>query len=330
LGTYIDISERKQAEEALRESKNLFHDIAANYPNSYLSIIEPDMTIGFTAGQEFAKQNLNPNDFVGLTLEQVFGDQAPKVRKQYSKSFQGEEVTFELFINNQHQLYKVVPLKVKNGTISRILAVVENITERKKAAEDLRDANQRLQMQLVEIKKLQTELQELAIRDPLTGLFNRRYLQETMQRELDRALREVYPVCLVMADIDRFKRVNDTFGHAAGDMVLISLADQLSTQTRSFDIVCRYGGEEFLLVLPNLSIGAAFQRAEQWRSSFEASKVIFEEKAINTSISLGIAEFPVHGRTSVEVITAADSALYKAKAGGRNRIEIHQYDPSNH
>jgi diguanylate cyclase (GGDEF)-like protein len=327
LGTYIDITERKQAEEVLQESENLYHEIAANYPNSYLSIIERDLTIGFTAGQEFAKQNLNPNDFVGLGLEQVFGDQTPMVKMMYLKAFNGEEVTFELFINNQHQLYKVVPLQDKNGTIPRILAVVENITERKRSEEELRDANQRLQMQLVEIKKLQTELEEQAIRDPLTGLHNRRYLQETLQRELDRAFREAYPVCLVMADIDHFKRVNDTFGHAAGDRILKTMADLLRTQTRAGDIVCRYGGEEFLLVLLNLSAGVAKKRAEQWRLSLEASRVLFEGMEIRTTLSLGIAEFPVHGRTSSEVLAAADSALYRAKAEGRNRVMIHEVNP---
>jgi len=126
-------AERKQAEEFLRESECLLADIAANYPNSYLSIIEKDLTIGFTGGQEFKKQNLDPQSFVGLSLEQIFGEHTPTVREHYLKTFQGEETSFELFINNQHQLYKVVPLYDQHGQITRILAVVENITKRKRA-----------------------------------------------------------------------------------------------------------------------------------------------------------------------------------------------------
>ncbi|MBC8204275.1 PAS domain S-box protein [bacterium] len=138
VGTATDITKRKQAERDFRENELLMRTIAENFPNSYLSIIEKDLTIGFTSGQEFKKQNLDPTQFIGMPLEEVFGDKTDIVREYYLKTFRGEECEFELFINNQHQLYKTVPLYDEDGSIPRILSVVENITDRKRAEEALR------------------------------------------------------------------------------------------------------------------------------------------------------------------------------------------------
>lgn len=137
------ILERERAEATLRESEALLRAMAENYP-SYISIIEKDLTIGFTAGQEFKRQNLDPTQFVGLKLEQVFGEQTPLVREKYLKVFDGEEVQFELFINDQYQYYRAVPLGNSDGEIHRIMAVVENITERKQAEESKRRYSEQL------------------------------------------------------------------------------------------------------------------------------------------------------------------------------------------
>jgi len=136
-GVLRDITNRKQREENLHENENLLLKIAENYPNSFLSIIEKDFTIGFTSGQEFKKQNLDPEQFIGLNLEQVFGDKSAFVREYYNKTFKGEEQSFELFINDQYQLFRTVPLYSEDGSITRILAAVENITERKQAEKAL-------------------------------------------------------------------------------------------------------------------------------------------------------------------------------------------------
>ncbi|MCP4142807.1 MAG: PAS domain S-box protein [Chloroflexi bacterium] len=132
-----DVTERKHAQEALEKSETLLRKIADNYPNSFLSIIEKDFSIGYTAGQEFKKQNLDPKQFIGLSIEDVFGTQTNFVREHYKKTFAGEERSFELHINDQDQYYRAVPLYAEDGTVPRILAVVENITERKKAEQEL-------------------------------------------------------------------------------------------------------------------------------------------------------------------------------------------------
>ena len=133
VGTHTDISDRKQSEQTLYENERLLRTIADNFPNSYLSIIEKDFTVGFTSGQAFKKTGLDANQFIGLSIDQVFGEQTAFVKERFSQTFEGKETSFELFTNNQHQLYKTVPLVNEDGTINRILSVAEDITERKKA-----------------------------------------------------------------------------------------------------------------------------------------------------------------------------------------------------
>ena len=215
---------------------------------------------------------------------------------------------------------RTFPVLNEAGEIYRTAAINEDITERKHAEEELKLANERLETQMDEIQRLQSSLRDQVIRDPLTSLYNRRYLNETLDRELSRAMREGYPVSLVMIDIDDFKKVNDTYGHYAGDLVLKNLALQLTRQSRASDLVCRMGGDEFLLVFPNVTAGVAFDRAEQYRQTFQETATVFEQAEIRATLSLGIAVFPDKGTTSHEVLTAADRALYGAKAKGRNCV----------
>jgi diguanylate cyclase (GGDEF)-like protein len=187
-------------------------------------------------------------------------------------------------------------------------------------------ANLSLHEQLIEIHVLQDQLREQAYRDPLTGLYNRRYLDSTLERELSRCRREGQPLCLMLIDIDHFKRVNDTYGHQAGDEVLIHLASMLSAQARSADVVCRFGGEEFLLLLPNMPLSNALERAEQWRADFAATTVTFGEFRMQATLSFGISTYSGHGTSAAELIRRADQALYRAKMEGRNRIVVFSAD----
>ncbi|MBU1751906.1 MAG: PAS domain S-box protein, partial [Chloroflexi bacterium] len=161
-GTARDVSERKQAEAEIRASERLLRTITA-HSNSYLSIIEKDLTLGYTAGKEFARQEQDPASFVGLTLEQVFGEQAPTVREHYMRAFAGAEVEFELYFNGEYQHYTAVPLVDEHGAIPRILSVVENITERKQAQDQLQRHAQELEERVVErTAQLQDQMAEAA------------------------------------------------------------------------------------------------------------------------------------------------------------------------
>ncbi|MGE5444228.1 MAG: diguanylate cyclase [Ignavibacteriales bacterium] len=173
--------------------------------------------------------------------------------------------------------------------------------------------------------KLRETLHNLAIRDPLTGLFNRRYLEESLRRELHRAKRKGTPLGVVMLDLDHFKQFNDTFGHAAGDALLHELGSFLQTHTRKEDIVCRYGGEEFLLILPDTSLDDTRDRAEQLREEFKHLRVQYNGQSIKAAtVSLGVAVFPEHGSTADVILGVADAALYRAKREGRDREMVGQ------
>jgi diguanylate cyclase (GGDEF)-like protein/PAS domain S-box-containing protein len=162
-----------------------------------------------------------------------------------------------------------------------------------------------------------------AIRDPLTGLFNRRYMEESLEREVLRVKRRGASLGVIMMDLDHFKRFNDTFGHKAGDAMLSALADVLKKHTRREDIVCRYGGEEFLVILPETSLELTRERAELLREVVSQLQLEYLGQSLGAiTISLGVAAFPEHGSTGEEIILAADAALYHAKKKGRNRVVV--------
>jgi len=169
--------------------------------------------------------------------------------------------------------------------------------------------------------RLRESLKNLSIRDPLTGLFNRRYLVETLEREFYRARRAAAPVAIIMIDADHFKRFNDTFGHEAGDAVLRELGAFLKSSVRAEDIACRYGGEEFCLVLPQMSRDGARVRAEAIRQGVARLDIKLGGKALGpVTLSLGVASFPDDADTGEAVLASADAALYQAKQQGRNRV----------
>jgi diguanylate cyclase (GGDEF)-like protein/PAS domain S-box-containing protein len=172
------------------------------------------------------------------------------------------------------------------------------------------------------VQVLQEELRELSTHDALTGLYNRRYLEEFFRRELLLAERAGHPVSVIMGDLDHFKAVNDRDGHLAGDEVLRVFGNLMKHNARASDIICRYGGEEFLLVLPGMTQEGALERAEQLRRAMAATRFSYGASAIMVTASFGIAVFPSDGRTTDELIAAADMALYSAKSAGRNRVSL--------
>ena len=187
---------------------------------------------------------------------------------------------------------------------------------------ELQTLNAALSGRLQDIERLQVELNEQAIRDPLTGLFNRRYLQSTLQREWARCQREEVPLCVALLDIDHFKQINDRYGHGVGDQVLVRLGQLLLEQSRREDLACRYGGEEFLLLLPGMGADEAYGRAQAWRQAFAALDVWVNGARLSLSLSIGVAVAPAHANEPDVLIHQADMALYAAKAQGRNRVML--------
>ncbi|NCC35346.1 MAG: GGDEF domain-containing protein, partial [Chloroflexia bacterium] len=200
----------------------------------------------------------------------------------------------------------------------------QEVTKRERNEQLLEAANADLRRYVHEIEHLQAELRAQSLSDPLTGLHNRRYLNEILARELVRTEREHAPLSIVVADIDHFKIINDTHGHQVGDTVLVSVASLLKTYVRGSDIACRYGGEEFLLVLFNTTLDHAAKRAEEIRQASAALCTQSEHGTVMLTISFGIATYPDHGNNAEQIISKADQAMYQSKRGGRNRVTIWQ------
>ncbi len=171
--------------------------------------------------------------------------------------------------------------------------------------------------------KFQEVLRSQAIRDPLTGLFNRRFMFETLERELYRMQRKGSPLCVIMLDLDHFKRFNDTFGHSAGDTLLSALGRLLLNHVRKEDVTCRYGGEEFTLILPEAPLEIACDRAEELRQLVHGLHLEHRGQSLGgITISLGVAVYPKHAETPEALLGAADKALYQAKHAGRDQVVV--------
>jgi diguanylate cyclase (GGDEF)-like protein/PAS domain S-box-containing protein len=169
--------------------------------------------------------------------------------------------------------------------------------------------------------RLRETLRQQSIRDPNTGLYNRRYLEETSSRELRRMERSGQPLAMIMLDVDHFKQFNDTFGHEAGDLVLKQVAATLLDHARESDVVSRYGGEEFALMMPGTSLADGAERAEALRKAIKQLHLAHRGRTLGTiTASFGVAAFPELGASWVEIVNAADRSLYQAKADGRDRV----------
>src|SRR5208282_3340202 len=167
-----------------------------------------------------------------------------------------------------------------------------------------------------------------SICDPLTGWYNRRHMLDTLERDIRRASRTNRPVSLLMLDIDNFKEFNDSFGHEAGDVALQNLCQILKGLIRSEDIACRYGGDEFVLILPDSSAELTAQRAEEMRMAVGRAEVQSQGHLLKPMrLSFGIATYPADGITSHDLLRAADAALFRAKSVGRDRIRLSEKAP---
>jgi diguanylate cyclase (GGDEF)-like protein len=172
----------------------------------------------------------------------------------------------------------------------------------------------------LENARLYQSARELSLTDDLTGLGNYRYFCDLLEKEIERALRHGTPLTLVMLDSDRLKYINDMYGHVIGDMHLIRLADTMRAAARKSDILARYAGDEFMVILPNTTKADGLVVAERLRAEMERSPLMVEGTPVTATISLGVASMPESGRSVDSLVRAADAAMYEAKRQGKNRV----------
>lgn len=240
--------------------------------------------------------------------------------REHAFNYPSDEVLCQHF-KSQPKSSICLPLQDKNGIIGLlVLHASQNGVFTGYQLQLATGYSEVIQLALTNIK-LRESLYDQSIHDPLTKLYNRRYLDEMLTRELQLAIRDKKSLCVTMIDIDHFKEFNDKNGHEAGDVVLQFISNILKEHFRETDIACRFGGEEFLLVLLNSNISGAYLRLECIREIIKESKIFYQGELLPfITISVGIAEAPLSGSTAKDIIRAADYALYSAKEGGRDRV----------
>lgn len=317
VGMITDIDGQKRVEAALRENEERLRFITEN-THDVVWQLDGDLRFTYVNGADERMRGYPRDEVIGRNLREIVTpsgqlivdqvmqrrleqrESAPEKHDNHVESFE-----VEMRCKGGSRVWAEIYATVIHDTAGRILGYVGVA----------RDATQR--------REKHAKLREQTIRDPLTGLFNRRYLDESLRRELLRAKRDGLPLSLLMIDIDHFKRLNDTHGHQAGDEVLKKLGELIRRGARRADLPCRYGGEEFLLVLPDMSAEDAAERAEEWRIAFANERIDFEGRIVlSATFSAGVATCPANGSSCEGLIRAADQALYAAKHSGRNRVVV--------
>jgi len=310
---------------------NLFHQRARAFDYLYDAVVVTDLQGIVT------DWNTGAEKLYGYTRNEIIGKPVSILHAPEDV----ERITAEVFAAIEHQGYwtgeikkvakdqsigwiesSVIPIFDEQNQPIGALGINRDITQRREIQQELLVANENLQSQLQEIEILQEKLREQATLDPLTGLYNRRYLIDMMQREIARAKREDIPISVAIMDLDHFKDINDTFGHKGGDAVLEAMAELFLSHVRASDIVCRYGGEEFIFLMPGASIDTAAERMEELRKLIEEKAIIHNDKAIPVTVSIGVASYPIHGDNDESLLLEADNMLYNSKRNGRNQVSV--------
>lgn len=315
---------QKQAEEALRRSEERYRSLVVALSQIvWTTDAKGEVVDDVPAWRAFTGQSRDEIKGAGW-IAALHPDDRDRVAAAWSAAVAARtlfETEYRLRRHDgqyRHFSVRGVPVGAEDGTIREWVGVCTDITERKRHEEELAE----VQARMVEVLRAQ------AVRDPLTGLFNRQYLDETLTRELHGSRRRKMPLSLAMLDIDHFKIFNDTYGHAAGDEVLKQLGKALRDTVRTSDIACRYGGEEFVLILLDADLAAALPSVARICLEIKRIQCVFRGRTLpGITVSAGVAQYPVHGTSPEELLRAADEALYAAKNAGRDRIEISSARP---
>jgi diguanylate cyclase (GGDEF)-like protein/PAS domain S-box-containing protein len=238
------------------------------------------------------------------------------------RDIEASREAFKALQKDEYIRYKDLPLRSRDGKLIQVEFVsnVYQAGDRKVIQCNIRDITERQQAHNALVKS-KAELRRQSVHDHLTGLFNRRYMEEILERELLRAARHKYSVGVILMDVDGFKQFNDTHGHPAGDAILKELGRLLRGIVHHEDMPTRYGGDEFIVVLPDASRTVTYQRAELICDHAKNIRLPFDGKTLEGfSLSIGVAVFPEDGATGAELLAAADAALYRAKRGGRGQV----------
>lgn len=273
-----------------------------------------DLTLTSGWGEFKTERVIQPNDCWGMRRGRVFvrhpSDASPACA-HFGGSIPDESLCLPLM--GQNEIIGMLCLQTTKSENTYFTQDVQNLAVASADSIALALANLRLR----------ERLRNQTIRDPLTGIFNRRYLEETLEREAHRAGRNNEPLCVIMFEIDDFKQYNNTFGHNAGDYVLKKIADTMRSNLRRSDFPCRYGGDEFTLLLPNTTLDDGAYRAEELRKAIEALALSFNNQALGqVTVRLGVAAYPKHGETGEAVLKVADDASYRARAIGKNCVVV--------
>ncbi len=299
----------------------------------FLHMAEQSPVSIMTANSEGLIEYVNPKfiEITGYTFEESY-HQNPRIVQSGLHSPSFYENLWETILAGKNW-YGVFQNKKKNGdlywekaSISPIFDADNKITHFVAVKEDItqqREAERKLQEHVKQIEDLQKTLKQQALRDPLTDLYNRRYLNEILKQEFPRAERENYPISIILIDLDHLKEINDLGGHATGDYALRVLAAQLRILTRRADTVCRQGGDEFAIIMPKTTSKDAFARTLELHKKMKEITLLHKAgQTLRITFSAGIATYPMHGENSRKILDHADEALYLAKRKGRNRVEL--------
>jgi diguanylate cyclase (GGDEF)-like protein/PAS domain S-box-containing protein len=285
--------------------------------------IRLSMSLAKSFGLESPQEAIGKTDYDFFSQEharQAFEGEQEIIRTGRTLSIEEKETRPNL--PDRWVLTTKMPIYNENREIIGTFGISRDITDRKLAEDNLRSQAHRLQNQIEEINLLQEQLKDQATHDSLTGLFNRRMMDQILSQQLENCKELNQEFVILVIDIDQFKRINDEFGHLVGDTILAEFGKCIIASTRSDDFSCRLGGDEILMAFQKMSMKEAKNKAEIIRKKLGAISVRRDDQKISATVSIGIASFPSHGITVNELINRADEALYIAKEKGRNQVVI--------